>query len=126
MYENENGNRESSYEKNMRITIKSERQFVSKNHDFFRCLNLSKMSVFRWTSENVMTVTPYAEALNSSAYTDLPVLVTEQDKISASTVRHAEALKEAGKKACQSAGMLVRTVESTLEWGMDGQQTACT
>ena len=59
-----------------------------------------------------------AAASNLSAYTDLPgpVLVTEQEKICASMARHAEALKEAGEKACQAAGMrLVRTVESTLE-----------
>ena len=55
--------------------------------------------------------------------TDLLVLVTEQGKISISTARQTEALKEARKKACQAAGMVVRMVESTIEWRMDGEQS---
>ena len=44
-----------------------------------------------------------AAASNFGAYTDLPVLVTEQEKISASTVRHGKA--RGGSKGGREKGM---------------------
>ena len=56
-------------------------------------------------------------------HADPPVLglVTEPVEVPGSTAM--EDLRKAGNRALQAAGMLVRTVESTLDLRMEGQET---
>jgi len=42
----------------LKIASESEKVFARILDEFFRCLGLPKINVFRWTIENIMTLTP--------------------------------------------------------------------
>jgi hypothetical protein len=64
---NGKGTRKLAMEKNcwrqlanfvLRIASEPEKVFTRIFHEFYRCSGLPKISVFRWTIQNIMTLTP--------------------------------------------------------------------